>query len=65
MSVVDRIGAGDTVFSVASICAASGTPMEITGFLGNVAGAEAVATVGNRSYLQRVPFIRHVQTLLK
>lgn len=64
-SVVDRVGAGDAVFSVASLCAALGAPMEVTGFIGNVAGAEAVATVGNRTTLQRVPFTRHIETLLK
>lgn len=64
-SVVDRVGGGDAVFSVASLCAAQQAPMEITGFIGNVAGAEAVATVGNRTSLERVSFIRHIETLLK
>jgi bifunctional ADP-heptose synthase (sugar kinase/adenylyltransferase) len=63
--VVDRVGAGDTVFSVAALCAGLHAPMEVTGFVGNVAGAEAVATVGNRTALQRIPFIRHIETLLK
>jgi len=65
VQVLDRVGSGDTVFSVTTLCAAQGAPAEITGFLGNVAGAEAVATVGHRSPLQRIPFIRHVETLLK
>ena len=64
-NVVDRGGAGDAVFSVASLCAAMHVPMEVTGFIGNVAGAEAVATVGNRTSLQRIPFERHIETLLK
>ena len=65
VDVVDRIGAGDAVFSVAALCAAQDAPMEITGFVGNVAGAEAVATVGNRTTLERIPFFRHIETLLK
>jgi rfaE bifunctional protein kinase chain/domain/rfaE bifunctional protein nucleotidyltransferase chain/domain len=65
LNVVDRIGAGDAVFSVAGLCAAQRVPSELTGFIGNVAGAEAVATVGNRSALERVPFVRHIETLLK
>ena len=63
--VVDRIGAGDSVFAVASLLAAQKAPMEIVGFVGNAAGAQAVATVGHRSPLQRVPLIRHMETLLK
>ena len=65
IKVVDRIGAGDAVFSVAALCAAQRAPIEITGFLGGVAGAEAVATVGHRSSVQRVPMLRHVESLLK
>ena len=65
LEVVDRIGAGDAVFSVAALCAAQKAPAEITGFIGNVAGAEAVATVGNRDTLERIPFQRHIETILK
>ena len=63
--VVDRIGAGDAVFSVASLCASQGAPSEITGFIGSVAGAEAVATIANRDPIQRVPFFRNIETMLK
>ena len=65
MQVVDRIGAGDAVFSVASLCAAQGAPMELAGVLGNVAGAHAVGTVGNRNPIERVSFARHVEALIK
>ena len=64
-NVVDRIGAGDAVFSVASICAAQGAPIEIAGFIGNAAGAEAVGIVGNRSAIGRMSMIRHIESLLK
>ena len=63
--VVDSIGAGDSVFAVASLLAAQKAPMEIIGFVGTAAGAQAVATVGHRTSLQRVPLIRHMETLLK
>ena len=65
VKVVDRIGAGDAVFSIAALCAAQRAPIEIAGFLGSVAGAEAVATIGHRSSVQRVPMLRHVDSLLK
>lgn len=63
--VVDRVGAGDAVFSVASLAAALDAPMELVGFIGNVVGAEAVATMGHRSSIERVPLYRHIETLLK
>jgi rfaE bifunctional protein kinase chain/domain/rfaE bifunctional protein nucleotidyltransferase chain/domain len=63
--LVDRIGAGDTVLSVVSLCAALGLPIEMTGFLGNVAGAQAVATICNRKFLDKIIFSKNVVSLLK
>ena len=63
--VVDRMGAGDTSLAVSSVLAASGAPMEVVAFVGNVAGAQAVATVGHACYLDRVGLYRHIETLLK
>jgi sugar/nucleoside kinase (ribokinase family) len=62
--VVDRVGAGDAFLSVTAPLVAIGAPMDLVGFAGNVAGAEAVATVGHRRYLQREAFAKHMQTLL-
>ena len=64
-TVVDRFGAGDAFFAITSICAVLQVPLEVTAFLGNVAGAEAVATVGNSQFLEALPFQRHIQSLLK
>ena len=63
--VVDRMGAGDTFFAVAAPCVAQGAPMDVVGLIGNVAGAQAVATVGHRSFLRRTPLFKHIETLLK
>ena len=63
--VVDRIGAGDAVFAVANLCAAQGAPIEVVGFVGNLAGAQAVATVGHRSSLERVQLLRQMEAFLK
>ena len=63
--VVDRMGAGDAVLSLTALCVAQGAPMEIVGFIGNVVGAEAVATVGHRSSIERVSLMKHVESLLK
>lgn len=63
--VVDRVGAGDTFLAISSLCAALDAPLEVLAFLGNVAGAEAVAVVGNSRSLDATSFQRHVQSLFK
>jgi len=63
--VVDRIGAGDAFLSVTALCAYQQAPMEIIGFVGNVVGAQAAATVGHRSSIERVSLVRNIEHLLK
>lgn len=63
--VVDRIGAGDTSLALTSLCVKLGAPMDIIGFINNVAGAEAVATVGHRRYIERHSMLKHLEVLIK
>ena len=63
--VVDRVGAGDSVFAVTSLCVAQGAPMEMVGLIGNAVGAQAVATVGNRESIDRVSLLKYLESLLK
>ena len=63
--VVDRVGAGDAVLCVTALCAATDAAPEVTAFLGNVVGAEAVAILGNQRSIERIPLFRHIECLLK
>jgi len=63
--VVDRMGAGDAVLSLTALCAAQKAPMEIVSFIGNVVGAQAVATLGHRRSIDRVALLKHIGSLLK
>lgn len=63
--VVDRIGAGDAVFSLTTLVAVQDAPMDVLGFLANVAGAEAVQIVGNEESLERLSLMKHIETLMK
>jgi sugar/nucleoside kinase (ribokinase family) len=63
--VVDRVGAGDAVLSLTSLCVAANAPAEIVAFVGNVVGAEAVTIMGNQRSIERIPLFRHVECLLK
>jgi rfaE bifunctional protein kinase chain/domain/rfaE bifunctional protein nucleotidyltransferase chain/domain len=63
--IVDRVGAGDAFLSVAALYAAQDAPMDVVGFVGNAVGAQAVATVGNRSAVDRNVLLHHIESLLK
>jgi rfaE bifunctional protein kinase chain/domain len=63
--IVDRIGAGDAFLSVTAPCVAKKAPMEVVGFIGNCAGAQAVATVGNRQPVDRAALHSHIESLLR
>jgi rfaE bifunctional protein kinase chain/domain/rfaE bifunctional protein nucleotidyltransferase chain/domain len=63
--VVDRIGSGDALIAIASICAVQEAPAIITGFVGNAAASVAVSTVGHRTSINHVSFKKYLSTLLK
>jgi rfaE bifunctional protein kinase chain/domain/rfaE bifunctional protein nucleotidyltransferase chain/domain len=63
--VQDRIGAGDAFLSAAALCDRAGAPLEVSCLIGNAAGAQAVATVGNRESLEKAALIKHMESLLK
>jgi rfaE bifunctional protein kinase chain/domain len=63
--VVDRMGAGDAVLSLTALCIAQRAPMEVVSFIGNVVGAQAVATLGHRRSVDRVALSKHIESLLK
>jgi rfaE bifunctional protein kinase chain/domain/rfaE bifunctional protein nucleotidyltransferase chain/domain len=64
-TVVDRIGSGDALIAIASLCAVQQAPAIITGFIGNAAASVAVSIVGHRSSIEKVPFKKYLSTLLK
>ena len=64
LKVKDTIGAGDAFFSLASMAAAVGAPMEIGTFIGNIAGALAANIVGNKESVEKVNLLKYASTLL-
>jgi rfaE bifunctional protein kinase chain/domain len=63
--ITDRVGAGDAVFSATTLCVAQGAPVEVVGFIGNIVGAHAVATVGHRTSLDAGLLAQHITSLLE
>jgi rfaE bifunctional protein kinase chain/domain/rfaE bifunctional protein nucleotidyltransferase chain/domain len=63
--VTDRVGAGDAVLAVTGPLVAIGAPWDVVALLANLAGAQMVADLGNRSTLNRVGLSKAVRALLK
>ncbi|MEQ8319687.1 MAG: PfkB family carbohydrate kinase [Rhodospirillales bacterium] len=64
-TVVDTVGAGDAFLAVTAPLAAAGARIEDIGFIGNAAGAMKVGILGHRGYIEKIPLMRYITTLLK
>lgn len=64
-SVKDRVGAGDAVLAVTSLFVVQQAPADLIGFIGNVVGSEAVNIMGNKSFIDKIPLMKHIVHLLK
>jgi sugar/nucleoside kinase (ribokinase family) len=63
--IVDRVGAGDAVFALTSLCVAQKAPMDVAAFAASIVGAQAVGMVASQRSIQRVPLFKHIETILK
>jgi rfaE bifunctional protein nucleotidyltransferase chain/domain len=64
-NVVDRVGAGDAVLAITSLLVYLSAPAELTAFVGNLVGAEAVGIIGNKGHIQKKLLMKHVSHILK
>ncbi len=62
--VTDTIGAGDAFFSVMALAAVRNLPVDLTTFLGQLAGAQAVKIVGNREPISKAVLLKSGMALL-
>lgn len=65
MHAIDRVGAGDCFFSLASLCAAKGFPALLSGFLGSAAAAMGVQIVGNKEAINKAYLSKYMIRLMK
>lgn len=63
-AVTDTIGAGDAFFSVVALAAARNVPIDLSTFLGQLAGGQAVKIVGNRASISKEALIKSGLSLL-
>jgi rfaE bifunctional protein kinase chain/domain/rfaE bifunctional protein nucleotidyltransferase chain/domain len=62
---VDKVGAGDAMLSVTSLCLKMNIDPELTLFLGSLAAANAVETIGNKTSISYEKIDRAVEYILK
>lgn len=63
--VVDTVGAGDAFCAAASLGAVRGLPLNLVTLMGQIAGAQAVRTVGNTDCISKKKFMKSLESLLK
>lgn len=63
--VTDRVGAGDAVLAATAPLVALGAPWDVVGFIGNIAGGQMVAELGNRATINRVSLVKAITALMK
>jgi bifunctional ADP-heptose synthase (sugar kinase/adenylyltransferase) len=64
LNVKDTIGAGDSFFSMVSVCSFLGMPIEISNLLGNCAGAITANVVSNSEAINKAKILKFASTVL-
>jgi cytidyltransferase-like protein len=62
--VRDTVGAGDAFFSVAALAAAQKLPIELSTFVGQLAGAQAIKIVGNSEPISKSTLLKGAMSLI-
>jgi rfaE bifunctional protein nucleotidyltransferase chain/domain len=63
--IIDKVGAGDSVFAIASLLAKVGTPIKIIGFLSNLVAANEVSQLGHKKSLSLGDLKKQVKSVLR
>ena len=63
--IVDRVGAGDAFFAIASLASYVDAPPDIISFLGNVAGSLGVQIIGNKKHITEMDLRKSIHYLMK
>ncbi|MEK7065425.1 MAG: cytidyltransferase, partial [Patescibacteria group bacterium] len=63
--IVDRVGAGDALFSITVPCVWAHMNPITVGFIGNVAASLKIATVGNKFPIDFAELTNYITRLLK
>ena len=64
-SAVDKIGAGDAMLSIISLCLKTGFNKELALLIASLAGAQSVTTIGNKKTINKTQILKSLETILK
>lgn len=62
--VVDPVGAGDAFCAISSMAAVKEIPIDLSTYLGQMAGAQAVKIIGNTDAINKGSFLKAAQTMI-
>jgi rfaE bifunctional protein nucleotidyltransferase chain/domain len=62
--IIDKVGAGDSVFAIASLLANVNTPIKVIGFLSNLVAANEVSQLGHKKSLTQGDLRKQVKSVL-
>ncbi len=63
--VIDKVGAGDAMLAIISLCMKIKIPNDLALFLGSLAGATAVENIGNSKFINKDELLRQIQFSIK
>ena len=63
--VLDKVGAGDAMLAIISLCLKVNMPEDLALFFGSLAGATAVENLGNSKFIDKNELLRQAEYLIK
>lgn len=65
VNAIDRVGAGDSYLAISSLAMSMGNPMVCSAFLGSLAAAMSVQTIGNQESIKKVQLCKYLIRIMK
>ena len=64
-NIIDKIGAGDAMLSLVSLCLQKKIDKNLSMLIGSLAAARSVETIGNRESINKKKIIKSLEHILK
>ena len=64
-TTIDKIGAGDAMLSIASLCLKMSFKPDITLFISSLAAAFSVESIGNKNKISKDEILKNLEILFK
>ena len=64
-TIKDKIGAGDALLSILSLCLSKKMDLKLSTLIGSLAAAYSVENIGNKEFIQKSKLVKSIQHILK